>query len=132
MCNGRGWCASKSGTKASLAAISTGRTQRAEQLTQLEQWLLDGPQAHGYPTPLWTCQRVTRLIQEQFGVAYHPGHVWKPLVVAPVVRSPVPGPLRARGHSRPHYVYRKATFIASTKKVCKPLFVGSIPTRTST
>ena len=52
----------------------------AEQLTQLEQWLLDGPEAHGYPTPLWTCQRVTRLIQEQFGVAYHPGHVWKILV----------------------------------------------------
>ena len=62
-----------------------GRTGRkpqlsAEQLTQLEQWLLDGPEAHGYPTPLWTCQRVTRLIQEQFGVAYHPGHVWKILV----------------------------------------------------
>ena len=45
----------------------------AEQLTQLEQSLLDGPEAHGYPTPLWTCRRVTRLIQEQFGVAYHPG-----------------------------------------------------------
>ena len=52
----------------------------AEQLTQLEQSLLDGPEAHGYPTPLWTCRRVTRLIQEQFGVAYHPGHVWKILV----------------------------------------------------
>ena len=52
----------------------------AEQLTQLEQSLLDGPEAHGYPTPLWTCRRVTRLIQEQFGVAYHPRHVWKILV----------------------------------------------------
>lgn len=52
----------------------------AAQLTQLEQLLLDGPEAHGYLTPLWTCQRVARLIQEQFGIRYHPGHVWKILV----------------------------------------------------
>jgi len=52
----------------------------AEQLAQLEQRLLDGPEAHGYPTPLWTCQRVVHLIQKQFGIRYHPGHVWKILV----------------------------------------------------
>ena len=38
------------------------------------------PQAPGYPTPWWTGQRVRRLIKEQFGIAYHPGHVWKILV----------------------------------------------------
>ena len=42
--------------------------------------MLDGPQAPGYPTPWWTGQRVRRLIKEQFGIAYHPGHVWKILV----------------------------------------------------
>jgi len=52
----------------------------AEQLTQLEPLLLDGPEAHGYPTPLWTCQRVAHLIKKQFGIRYHPGHVWKLLV----------------------------------------------------
>jgi transposase len=52
----------------------------AEQLTQLEQLLLDGPEAHGYPTPLWTCQRVVQLIHKQFGIRYHPGHAWKILV----------------------------------------------------
>ncbi len=39
--------------------------------------LLQGPEAHGFPTPLWTCPRVARLIAEEFGVDYHEGHVWK-------------------------------------------------------
>lgn len=52
----------------------------SEQLGQLEQLLFDGPEAHGYPTPLWTCQRVVHLIHQQFGIRYHPGHVWKILV----------------------------------------------------
>ena len=42
--------------------------------------MLEGPEAHGYPTPLWTCRRVTRLIKQEFGIVYHPGHVWKILV----------------------------------------------------
>lgn len=48
-------------------------TQR-ERLTAL---LLEGPEAHGFPTPLWTCPRVARLIADEFGVDYHEGHVWK-------------------------------------------------------
>ncbi len=39
--------------------------------------LLQGPEAHGFPTPLWTCPRLARLIAEEFGVDYHEGHVWK-------------------------------------------------------
>ena len=39
--------------------------------------LLEGPEKLGYETPLWTCNRVRRLIQEEFGVQYHTGHVWK-------------------------------------------------------
>jgi transposase len=30
-----------------------------------------------YETPLWTCPRVADLIQQNFGVDYHPGHVWR-------------------------------------------------------
>jgi len=48
-----------------------------EQLSQLVESLKRGPEAHGYEAPLWTCDRVGRVIEEQFGVAYHPGHVWK-------------------------------------------------------
>ena len=50
---------------------------KAEQIAELESLLLEGPQAHGFPTPLWTCERAARLIRERFGVGYHPGHVWK-------------------------------------------------------
>lgn len=47
------------------------------QLAELEQLLVEGPEAHGFPTPLWTCPRVARLIRDRFGVDYHEGHVWK-------------------------------------------------------
>lgn len=46
-----------------------------EQKEQLEDLLLKGAEAAGYPTDLWTCPRVTELIQERFGVQYHVDHV---------------------------------------------------------
>ena len=33
----------------------------------------------GYRTDLWTLPRVTELIHQEFGVRYHPAHVWKVL-----------------------------------------------------
>jgi len=39
--------------------------------------LVQGPQAYGYATALWTIGRVAALIKEQTGFKYHPGHVWK-------------------------------------------------------
>ena len=56
-----------------------GRKPRldAAQLERLESRLLEGPEAHGFPTPLWTCPRIARLIADEFGVRYHEGHVWK-------------------------------------------------------
>ncbi len=56
-----------------------GRKPRldAAQLERLDLQLLEGPEAHGFPTPLWTCPRIARLIGDQFGVRYHAGHVWK-------------------------------------------------------
>lgn len=48
-----------------------------QQLAELEALLLEGPEAHGFPTPLWTCPRVAKLIRQCFGVRYHEGHVWK-------------------------------------------------------
>ncbi len=44
---------------------------------RLQEFLLRGPEAHGHETPLWTCARVAHLIEEEFGVEYHPGHVCK-------------------------------------------------------
>jgi transposase len=45
------------------------------QLQQLEQLLLQGAKAHGWPNDLWTCRRIAELIRRRFGVAYHPDHV---------------------------------------------------------
>ncbi len=49
----------------------------AAQRERLTSLLLEGPEAHGFRTPLWTCPRVARLVADEFGVNYHEGHVWK-------------------------------------------------------
>lgn len=41
----------------------------------LVQQLLQGAQAHGFSTDLWTAPRVQRLIREQFGVEYHVNYI---------------------------------------------------------
>jgi transposase len=52
----------------------------SEDRQRLEELLVRGPEALGYETPLWTCPRVAHLIEQEFGVRYHEGHVWKVLV----------------------------------------------------
>jgi transposase len=49
----------------------------AAQRRRLARLLLKGPRAHGYSTELWTLKRVAEVIAVNFGVEYHPGHVWK-------------------------------------------------------
>lgn len=49
---------------------------RPAQLRQLERLLLAGPMAAGYGTDLWTLPRIAQLIEQRFGVKYHPGHIW--------------------------------------------------------
>jgi transposase len=63
-------------------AERAGRQPRltAQQKAQLEQRLLAGPEQLGYDTNLWSSERVAELIEREFGVRYHPGHVWKILV----------------------------------------------------
>lgn len=48
-----------------------------EQRRDLEAILLRGPQAAGFTTDLWTLSRVAQVIQENFAVEHHPGHVWR-------------------------------------------------------
>ena len=45
--------------------------------TRLVELLLQGPGSLGYETPLWSCERVAHLIEKNFEVDYHPGHVWR-------------------------------------------------------
>jgi transposase len=66
------------GMEALRAKPHPGRRARLkpEQKKRLEQVLLEGPQAAGFATDLWTLARVAQVIQQLFGVEYHPGHVW--------------------------------------------------------
>lgn len=52
----------------------------AAQRRQLAKLLLQGPRQLGYKTPLWTCPHVAHLVEREFGVRYHPGHVCKLLM----------------------------------------------------
>jgi transposase len=64
----------KAGRAGRKSRLSAGDRQRLQRL------LLKGPEQLGYETPLWTCPRVAHLIEQECGVRYHEGHVWKILV----------------------------------------------------
>jgi transposase len=69
--------ARREGREALRAQPAPGRPTRlsASQQRVLERALLRGPEAAGFPTPLWTCPRVAAWIEQRFGVHYHPDHV---------------------------------------------------------
>lgn len=48
-----------------------------KQKKRLAELLLQGATAFGYSSQLWTLPRIARLIEEQFGITYHPASVWK-------------------------------------------------------
>ena len=55
--------------------------------------LWHGPEAYGFRGAVWTCARIAKVIEEEFGVTYHPDHVgrllkelrWTPQV--PITRA---------------------------------------------
>jgi len=49
------------------------------ELRRLGQMLTRGPDAFGFATNLWTLPRVARVIAQEWGINYHPGHVWRVL-----------------------------------------------------
>jgi transposase len=67
------------GGRAELAG--PGRWGRPSRLSdrdwrRVERALLQGAQAHGFDTDLWTLPRIAEVIWRLTGVSYHPGHVW--------------------------------------------------------
>lgn len=66
------------GGRAALKAVpASGRPLKltAGQRQRLEKHLLEGAQAAGFATDLWTCPRVAEHIERSFGVRYHVDHV---------------------------------------------------------
>lgn len=69
----------ESGKRGLKQAGRAGRRPRltSADLKKIERGLERGPEALGYETSLWTGWRVAHLIEEECGVTYHPGHVWR-------------------------------------------------------
>lgn len=47
------------------------------QLDRLGNMLLRGAERYGYEVGLWTTESVAALIEERFGISYHPDHAGK-------------------------------------------------------
>ncbi len=71
----------KGGSRALESKPVPGRPKKliAKQRKQLEKLLLSGALACGFPNELWTLKRIASLVRREFGVHYHPSHVWKVL-----------------------------------------------------
>ena len=61
--------------KAGRAGRKPGLT--APERERLQRLLLQRPDALGYERRLWTCPLAADLIEREFGIRYHEGHVWK-------------------------------------------------------
>jgi len=88
---------------------------REQDRQRLAQLLLQGPQALGYETPLWTCPRVGHLIEQEFAIRYHEGHVWKVLVGLGWSPQRPTGRARERNEERIR-IWKKKTWPAIKKK----------------
>ena len=62
-----------------LEGYRSGRCPRLSerQQTELADIVDSGPVAYGFLSGVWTSPMVARVIEEEFAVAYHPGHVRK-------------------------------------------------------
>jgi transposase len=46
-----------------------------DQKRQIPEFLWHGAEAYGFRGEVWTCARIARVIEEEFGIHYHKGHV---------------------------------------------------------
>src|SRR5216683_2418125 len=65
------------GPEALLACPARGRPPKlsAAQKRLIPEFLWHGPEAYGFRGEVWTRARIARVIEEEFGVRYHKGHV---------------------------------------------------------
>jgi transposase len=65
------------GPEALRARPAPGRAPRLspDQVRSIPELLWHGPEAYGFRGQVWTCARIARVIEEEFGVRYHEDHV---------------------------------------------------------
>jgi transposase len=71
----------RGGANALRAKPASGRPRkiRAAQGRRFLEILLKGALAYGFSNEMWTLGRMARVIRKEFGIRYHPCHVWKVL-----------------------------------------------------
>lgn len=69
--------AERGGRDALRSHPAPGRACRlsVEQKRLIPEFLWHGPEAYGFRGQVWTCARIARVIEEEFGVRYHKDHV---------------------------------------------------------
>ena len=67
----------REGARALAAKPAPGRPSKLSdgERLELEELLLRGAVAAGFPTDLWTCPRIADCIESRFGVRYHVDHI---------------------------------------------------------
>jgi transposase len=73
--------AREGGPEALRARPSPGRPPRLtpDQLRSIPELLWHGPEAYGFRGQVWTCARIAKVIEWEFGVRYHKDHVGRML-----------------------------------------------------
>src|SRR6266511_3489712 len=71
----------RNGRDALRSAGRAGRKPKLsdDQLERVRSTLLNGAEANGFATDVWTLSRVAEVIERLTGVSYHPGNVWSVL-----------------------------------------------------
>ena len=69
----------KTGEAGLKSKPAPGRPRKltSRQRDRLLKLLLQGAMDNGYPNELWTLKRISSVIRKEFGVNYHPSHVWR-------------------------------------------------------
>jgi len=70
-------CARDGGPDALLSRPAPGHPPKLSpaQKRLIPEFLWHGPEAYGFRGQVWTCARVAKVIEEEFGVSYHKDHV---------------------------------------------------------
>lgn len=118
------------GVEGILEGHRCGRPRRLteEQRVALADIVESGPVAYGLDSGVWTARKVAWVVQEEFGVSYHPGHVQKLLheIGLSVQR---PHRLLARGDPDEQDRWHRYKYPNIKKKRSAKVAPSSLPTR---
>jgi transposase len=105
------------GEEALLEGQRSGRPARLSpsQRTELGDIIESGPVAYGLDSGVWTSPMIGRVVEDEFGIAYHPGHVRK-LLTAIGFSLQRPRRLLARADAALQARWRRRTYPNIKKK----------------